>query len=91
MNTYFNDGIRIGHHSDEQVQHNGDVNDRVRSENDKRPKSRVRFHAGQVEGFEIHFAETRPKQSLYGLEHAVKVQNKNDSCLLIVHVFFSIE
>lgn len=69
-NTYFDDGIGIRHHSDEQVQHNGDVNNRVGSEHNQCPESRVRFHARQVECFEIHFAETRPEQRLYGLEYA---------------------
>lgn len=54
--------VGVGHHGDEQVQQDDDVDDTVGAEQKQTPEPGVGLDATEVEGVQTHHAETGPEQ-----------------------------
>ena len=55
-------GIRTGHHSDEEVEKDNDVDETVRAEHEESPKPRERLDAGELKVEEVHQSKGCPEQ-----------------------------
>lgn len=62
--------IRIGHHGDEHVEQNNDVDHGVRTEQQQAPKPRETLDPGEIERRQIHETETGPEERLRRFEYA---------------------
>lgn len=59
------------HHGDQEIQKDDNVDDRVSTEHQHTPEPGEHLDAVQLEALEIHQAEHRPEERLYGLEQTV--------------------
>lgn len=56
------------HHSDQEIQKDDDVDDRVSAEHQHTPEPGEYLDAIQLEALEVHQAENRPEEGLRGLK-----------------------
>ena len=68
--VYRNSLIRTGHHGNQHVQQDDNVDNRIRSEHQKAPEARETLTAGQFKGLQIHQTEAGPKQRLRSFKEA---------------------
>lgn len=61
-NTHHNEGVGAGHHSDQEVEKDDNVDHRVRAEHEHGPEPRVLADASQFEVVQAHHAETSPEE-----------------------------
>lgn len=63
--------IRVGHHGDEHVEQNNDVDHGVRPKQQQAPKPRETLDPGEIERRQIHETETGPEERLRRFKDAV--------------------
>lgn len=62
--THHNERVRVGHHGDEEVQQNDDIDDVVGAEHEHTPEPRERLNSSQFEVDQVHQPEGSPEKRL---------------------------
>lgn len=62
--TYSNHCVRVGHHGNQHVQQDDNVDHAVRAEHEQAPEAREALDAGQVERLQVDEAERSPEKGL---------------------------
>ena len=74
--TYGDERVGIGHHGDEKVEEDHNVDDGERTEHHHAPEASITLDAAHLEDGQVHETETGPEQRLRRLEQTCRTQHQ---------------